>query len=158
MFYKHRRLLPPLLLQRGVSSTTRAAATATCSSPMFMKRLPNSISQLTKNINSDIQFFWGFNLFKRAQNLLNNHRKYTNLLFVNLKNRSLNLLEISKFDFDVFGILIIWDLWIIHIFRCLVSHAEVIPSCQPSQPSCPRPAQSWHCSFCEFGSCKSKVD
>ena len=66
-FCKHRRLLPYFLRQRGGSSTTRAAATATCLSPMSIKRLPSSFFRSVlkiikiplKNVLRSLTFFNG---------------------------------------------------------------------------------------------------
>ena len=68
-FYRHRRFWTPLLLQRGGRSHTRAAATATFSSPMSIKRPPNSLfwhfsknHQKSSN-NTPKTFSESFNMF-----------------------------------------------------------------------------------------------
>ena len=64
-FCKHRRFLPYFLRQRGGSSTTRAAATATCLSPMSIKRLSNYLfhicfQKIPKNVINTISDTWFF--------------------------------------------------------------------------------------------------
>ena len=113
---RHRCFWPPLKLQRQGNSTTLAAATSLFSSPMFMKRLPNSLFHIFSKIIKNVlkTFFLRCQIFFNGRKHLEQTSKVQTWIWG----------EITKSVFDMFGVFINLDFYIIHIFHCLGSHAE----------------------------------
>ena len=123
-FHRHRRFLPPLLLQRKGPSTTLVAATAFFPSTMFIKRQPNSFFNcFQKPSKMQSSFFWADQHFLMVVKPLKQPTQIQKYVF-----RNLNLFVLEKLKNQY---LTFWDfhnvgLWDRSYFHCLGSHDGVI--------------------------------